>query len=452
MVGATLTLRVKFMTTPSKAIRSQGWLLLASLGLCTSAALAQENAADLWRKALAAPAQAQASEKAASQAKVLPAEQAKSATTEVAAEVKAGVNADAPADVKAAPSSAGKPQDKAQTPSADELAKKSADAATSEQTPLPKEQARLAQEREAKELRRSNLSVKRQDAQARGKEAQMQDQTSLSEQAQRLGKDAEVSKQAAAHGNDSTAQQVKNLDKALKSGKSQKTEKSDKANELESVASDVEKAAKDAKAQVKAGAEQSVEKSADKDQSKAAAGKDIFVLPYQPGEGAQLAMQATQAWVEVYAVDAKDSDKALQTLLSQETPPALGVVADDTFYASTAQGEFEAPIAGYLVTRKGKELAYDVDCNVVPQKGDELRADFTSGPLQVRLQGKLTAHFVFGAKNIFSDEIVRLPGLTAENCHLVDEQRLVYQGKVTVSKDGKPVSSRDVVFQSITPQ
>ena len=453
--------------------------MLASLGLCTSAALAQDNAADLWRKALSARAQVQTPEKAPHQAKAPTPEQAKSAKAEGAADVKAEPKEEVKAEVKSEVKSEAPPElkpevtpeGKAETPSVDEaaaekrkeaqgeetkslkdsmaqaqemlqeakaqkdadIAKKLADVAASAQAPLSKEQARLAQEREAKELRRSNLSVKRREVQALTKEAHRQDQPSIAEQAQRLSKQAEMPKQAAALGHERETQHGKNADKALKSGKDQKAQKAEnteKATELK----------------------KSAEKSVDKAVYKAAAAKDIFVLPYQPGEGAQLAMQATEAWVEVYAVDAKDTDKALQTLLSQDTPPALGVVADDTFYASTEQGEFEAPIAGYLVTRKGKELAYDVDCNVIPQKGDELRADFTSGPLQVRLQGKLTAHFVFGAKNIFSDEIVRLPGLTPENCHLVDEQRLVYQGKVTVSKDGKPVSSRDVVFQSITPQ
>lgn len=478
--------------------------MLASLGLCTSAALAQDNAVDLWRKALSARAQVQTPEKAPHQAKAPTPERAKSAKAEGAADVKTAPNEEVKVEVKSEVKSEappelkpeGTPGGKAETPSVDEagaekrkeaqgeeakshkdsmaqaqemlqeakaqkdadIAKKLADVAASAQAPLSKEQVRLAQEREAKELRRSNLSVKRQEVQALTKEAHMQGQPSIAEQAQRLSKQVEMPKQAAALSHERATQHGKNADKALKSGKDQKAQKAEnteKATELKKSAAEVEKVAKDAKSPGKSlaeqGAENSAEKSVDNAVDKAAAAKDIFVLPYQPGEGAQLAMQATEAWVEVYAVGAKDTDKALQTLLSQDTPPALGVVADDTFYASTVQGEFEAPIAGYLVTRKGKELAYDVDCNVVPQKGDELRADFTSGPLQVRLQGKLTAHFVFGAKNIFSDEIVRLPGLTAENCHMVDEQRLVYQGKVTVSKDGKHVSSRDVVFQSITP-
>lgn len=384
------------MNTKSNVNHSRVWLALAALGLFASAATAEESASDLWRKSLSRPA------KVSQAAAESPGTQEKAAQGPAQAKASPPTGAGAPAQEAASPppaSAEAKPSESAKNAAAEAQEPPAKADNKDAAVAAPKEETGTAALVKAERSDRPRALAAKKDAKD-VKEANAQQAVKQSgKDAKQTGKDVKPNVTATAEGAAATAEKPV----------AQKTEKGPKA-------------------------------------------EDLFVLPYEPGEGAQLAMQATEAWVEVYAVEAKDSDKAMQTLLAQDTPPALGVVADDTFYASTAKGEFEAPIAGYQVTRKGKELAYDVDCAVTPQKGDELRADFTSGPWQVRLQGKLTAHFVFGAKNIFSEEIVRLPGLTAENCHLVDEQRLVYQGKLTLSKDGKPVSSRDVMFQSVTPQ
>lgn len=179
--------------------------------------------------------------------------------------------------------------------------------------------------------------------------------------------------------------------------------------------------------------------------------EDPLQVPYSPGQGAILSMEATDTWVEVYSVPSRTGKKALNTLKSKETPPALGVIADDTFYGKMANAEMEAGLTAYTMTRKGTPIEYDIDCKQVPKKGDVLEATFKDAAYEVKLKGTIVEHFVFGLKDASSTEATRLAGLTPKNCHLLDEQRIIYQGTVTISKDGKVVGEREVMLQSIAP-
>jgi len=177
----------------------------------------------------------------------------------------------------------------------------------------------------------------------------------------------------------------------------------------------------------------------------------VFSLPYTPSELALVAVQVDGSWVEVYQTPAEGAQSAVELLNAQEVPTAVGLIVDNTLHATSAAGEtIEAALVKYEVLRQNRPVAYDIDCREVPQKGDVLQAEFKQGSYRVTLQGTLLVHYVFGPETVLNTEPVRLPGLTEDNCHLVQEQRLIYEGVLEVQNEDKLVSRADVVFQSLT--
>lgn len=163
-----------------------------------------------------------------------------------------------------------------------------------------------------------------------------------------------------------------------------------------------------------------------------------FDAPVTVPPQVELVPQTHGAWTEVYLLDGTTAPAALQKLVETRIPPApLAVLAGGQAFLSKKGVPLALEVTEEVVTRNRAPVSYADDCSVVPTVGDSLTVHAGTGSTQVTFEGKLLEHFVFGRPTELHATPVRLSLDVPGHCDAVEESRMVFDGQVSMTVEGR---------------
>ena len=176
-------------------------------------------------------------------------------------------------------------------------------------------------------------------------------------------------------------------------------------------------------------------------------------VPYVPGVPVREAVSMLGTWAEVYDVSADSLSAAVEQLQSEHiAPPALGVVLPDGLHATIKGVAVLIPTKHFEAHRDGLPVTYDQNCKNVAQRGDTFTFHFgNKGKLhQLKLSTTVIQTYAFAhpAWAPEEEDLMPVPAVTQDNCHSLDERRVLLKGTMSWEQGGQTLS-RPILMQTV---
>ncbi len=173
--------------------------------------------------------------------------------------------------------------------------------------------------------------------------------------------------------------------------------------------------------------------------------------PYSAGPDVLARVEVSDGWSELYRVKPGQEAAAMALFHRQQTPMPLGMVVDGEAHVFLHAKELVLSQTQASSTRAGTPVSYDPECRVMAQPGDLLTMTFNapkdgwSATLSVRVRET----FVYGQTNPWSSDSTRMDKVGPANCSLVQQNRVLYQGTLTMRRSGRVMFTEPVFYQTI---
>lgn len=173
--------------------------------------------------------------------------------------------------------------------------------------------------------------------------------------------------------------------------------------------------------------------------------------PFSASPAVMARVEVSDGWSELYRVKPGQEPAAMALLHHQRTPLPLGMVVDGEAYFQLHAQELVLKQSKASSTRNGQPVSYDPECRVMARKGDQLTLDFEggNGGWSAVLSVRVRETFVYGQTNPWSTDIVPMQTVNPDNCAQVRQNRVLYQGTLTMRRAGEVLFTEPVFYQTI---